>query len=111
MTIVQGNLYRRKSDGAKLLALESVGDHWRFYRLGKERISTVWECPSRDVVEWREPVSKTVVGYVWLGENNSVAIEKYKCGPDRLGIEGTCTEKIIACKRFEVTVRENEYDD
>ncbi len=102
--IVQGDLYRRKSDGAKLIALRPRTDEVEGWRFWDESTDCFAYGPLRSVEPWRDPIRKTVTGYVWL----------YQCGNSVVSV--TPSGKIgagdvIACKRFTVEIEKGCFDE
>ncbi len=100
--IVQGGLYRRKSDGAKLLALKPRVDAiegWRFWNEGSDYFDY---AKLSQLEPWREPLRKKVTGYVWLFNSGNYNV----CGSK----PGAADPNIIACKKFEVEIEEGSFD-
>lgn len=108
MTIEPGKLYRLKSDGSKLMALEAAAEgYWRFYRYGGYMgCMTVWGVS--DVEPWRDPVKAHAHSFVWLFEDGSYRFHSYSPGVDYLS--GVRPEgKVVGCKGIEVAIVEGEW--
>jgi hypothetical protein len=104
--IVQGGIYRRKSDGMKIMAVAQHMDtpHWWFIAVPDKAdchsIPAAFTNTHHNVELWREPVKKKVAAYVALWADGSITA----------GCVSIKRECVIACKRFEVEVTEGEFD-
>lgn len=104
MKIEQGKVYRRKSDGYKMIALEvSEGagkGYWRAYILDRDDLppNLSYELIlEEEVEEWKEPL--TVLKYVWLHTNGHTSTHhRY---PDKADL--LCESEIVGVSKVSVT--------
>jgi hypothetical protein len=116
-TIEPGKLYRRKSDGAKLMALEvnwaqsKHGPFWEFYLFGSKEKCGVLVSDYADHVEpWREPERVTIKGDAYMLAGGSTWLVRRTEGDDRPA-DAFGGERIIARKRFTVELVEGEIEE
>lgn len=103
--IEQGKPYRRKADGAKLLAVQAVNNGlsvWKFVALGQSAHDVVLLDEYVDkVVAWTDPLRASVTCLVWLNDKGQVEI----------GMEAPKdAKKMLGCRKVSTTVVEGEYD-